>query len=79
MDCGRRALGSCRPDGALYGKTGAQITERLGQPHSREGERWTYRYPAICSYSREILTLAFRGGRVARVSAEKIITGDHCD
>jgi hypothetical protein len=62
----------------LRGKTARAVREQLGAPSCQSATLWRYWIPSDCSYEKTVVSVWFRGGRVRRVGAVDIITGQEC-
>lgn len=62
----------------FVGKTAAAITERLGAPGCKSPLKWRYWLPPGCAYEKDVLTLRFAHGVVARATIVHVVTGEEC-
>ncbi len=62
----------------LKGKKASAVRRRLGEPSCRSGRLWRYWLPSGCSYEKTVVSVWFRAGRVVRVTAVDIVTGQEC-
>lgn len=76
-DVGSQRTGRFFKD-AVKGKSAHAIRKALGPPSCQSATLWRYWLPQGCSYEKTVVSLWFRKGRVVRVNAVDIITGQEC-
>jgi hypothetical protein len=62
----------------FLGKSATKLVERFGEPYCKSPAKWRYTVPDGCAYERDMVTLWFRGGKVARVNIVHEVTGEEC-
>jgi hypothetical protein len=66
------------PDHVEIGCTKAEVIAAEGEPSSKEGDVWTYRFPNHCSDIRVTVRVRFAKGRVVHVDRKSRRTGEFC-
>lgn len=63
----------------VKGMSEAELVAHWGEPPSRAGERWTYRFPPGCSDEKDVYVVRVRAGKVTDVEHRREHTGRICE